>query len=144
MPEKTTLQRLLPAHYKILELALAGMGRKEIAAAMGRSEAGIGLILNDPRFRDELARRRQSRVEVIDEEAAASLADVRVKMETLASKAADRLGSLMDSEHENMKFKSSKSILDIVFGRGDAAGKDASIVINADQVQLLQLALQEG
>jgi hypothetical protein len=43
----------------MINLALAGQGRKEIAQALDITPEGVGTIMRSPVFQDELARRRE-------------------------------------------------------------------------------------
>src|SRR3954470_13139830 len=70
------LQRLLPRHYKIIELALDGFSNVSIANMMNMTAVGIGIILRDARVQNELARRRTNVEKKQD--------DVRVSTSSLA------------------------------------------------------------
>ncbi len=49
------LQRLLPRHHAIINLALAGMSRKGIAEKISLTPEAVGIILRVPIVQDELA-----------------------------------------------------------------------------------------
>ena len=55
------LKKLLPRHYRILELCLDGKNYKDIAKEIGLTQRAISNITNSPIFQNELARRRKER-----------------------------------------------------------------------------------
>lgn len=140
------IQRIMPHHFRIMELDLAGLGRKEIAAQVGMSEAGVGNILKSPIYQDEVARRRKDQFR---EETDAAVQEVRQgtrtamqKLEDAADKAADTQIGLLDSDDESIQHRTAKDILDRVYGSGDQGGT-TNITIDAENVQLIQQALSE-
>ena len=60
------LQRLLPKHYKILDLVLAGWKQRRIADELGLSYVGVSNIVTSVVFQAELARRREEQNRRID------------------------------------------------------------------------------
>jgi hypothetical protein len=53
------IQRLLPTHFMILDLVLAGHTRTAIAELVGRTPESVGMVIGSPIFQNELTRRRR-------------------------------------------------------------------------------------
>lgn len=140
------LRRMLPRHYRIIELCLAGFTRKQIAQAMQMSEAGIGLIINAPIFQDELARRR----EALEKSSTTALAygPQRAKeiLEDAAVEAASKHVELLDADDPAIQQRSAGYILDKIFREdmGERVGGAAQVtVITAERLQLIQNVTRE-
>jgi hypothetical protein len=140
------IQRMLPRHYQILDLTLAGNGPKEIAQALGMTPQAISLITSAPLFQNEVARRRANIDRHTDE--ALSTVPQRAKqlMEDNALLAAQTHVDLLDpnfAPDPKVRQASANAILDRVFG--DPSSKQHQVVIlEAGAIQLLQLALAES
>lgn len=148
---KTTrhqLQRLLPRHHKILELALAGHNNAVIADTLDMTTRAISIILQSPLAQSELKRRRENteEVDILRLDRDAHLGKVRSFMEQEAETAAETIVGLMASSDENLQLRSAKEILDRVFGKPDGGKTNGAvnISITGDQAQLLILALKES
>ena len=138
---------MLPRHQKIMELALAGHGVKEIAQAVGMTAQGIGLIMRAPIFQQAIAQRRDRREKRVDEDLSEALTKAKDVIEDAAVGAAETQVSLLEAEDDTVRLASSKAILDRAFGDVDkkSGGSGAqTIVLAPGSVQLLHIALQES
>lgn len=142
-----SINRLLPRHFKILDLALQGLSRTQIASEMEMSPVGVGLILNSPKFQDELARRRTEIDKKSDEGLATNLANAKEILSNAAEDAAQVHVDLLNSEDDRVKQFSANQVLDRVgLARAEkGGGGDFNVaVINAESLQVLQVALKEA
>ena len=140
------IQRLLPRHHRILELTLEGLDQVAIAQAIGMTREAIGLIQKSPMFQDTLARRRAEREQDIDETNTLDLSHAKGVIEKAAVDAAETQVSLLQSDDERVRLKSSENILDRVFGKAAGAqpSSGAGVTINAEGLKVLQIALVES
>lgn len=136
------LQRLQAVHRRIVEMQLAGMRVTDIAQELGLSVVGVGRIVKSPLFQDELARRRQTQTGIVDEVLACTTARARESLDAAAASAVDTMVGLLGSESENVRLRSAAEILDRTVGQKDLGG-GPKIIINALNLQALQIALQE-
>ena len=68
MKSMTSLQKLMPRHYKIIDLAIAGtMNNKQIAETVGVTPVTVKNVLNMPGTQDIIAKRRHAKEAQIDE-----------------------------------------------------------------------------
>ena len=137
------IQRLIPRHYKMIELALTGASNRSIAAAAGVGEANVGMVLNSPIAMAELARRRKGMEKDLNRSHAQGLNRVKDILTQGAEAAAGGLVSLAKSaESESVRRASCADILDRVL---DNSPKAAGVVnITVESLQLLQVALAES
>lgn len=134
------LKRLLPRHYKILDLYQAGTKVKDIAQALGLSPNGVRLIIQSPQFQAELSKSRKTElVEMSDGTVSASV-QARDILERASLKAAEVQTDLLEDESSKIKLAASNSILDRVFESKRSEG----ITISAETINLLQVALRES
>ena len=140
------LQKLSARHHKIVDLALAGHGRKTIAQALDITPQAVTMITQAPVFQEELARRRQESRRETDKVEAVDLSLAKAALERGALNAAEKLTRLVDAEDDRVALTASTSVLDRVFqgGPGGAGeGGGGGIILNAENVQVLQIALRE-
>lgn len=135
------LQRLLPRHFRILDLCLLGWSQKNIATEVGMTPTGIGLIVNSPRFQDELARRREAKGRQTDEVETISLGNATRKLEDAAEDAASVQVTLLKDEDHRVQLSASNSILDRVLAKKGEAGP--SIVLTMESINILALSMEE-
>lgn len=138
---KNDLRRLLPRHYKIMELRNQGYTVKDIAQALCLSQGGVSNIINSPLFKDESARRNQIQDKQLSEarnEQEISSRDYLRKHELAAAK---KLTSLMNSQNEKIAQSSAIEILNRVDGSAQEDG--AKIYVEADALKTLLTALNE-
>ena len=147
---RNELQRLLPRHYKILQLALAGHSNATIAKTLDMTSRSVSIIVQCPLFQGELKRKRENtdEADILRLDRDAHLGKVRSFMEQEAGTAAETIVGLMASDDQNLQLRSAKEILDRVFGKSDSKKDGTNGVINisisGDQTALLVLALKES
>ena len=132
------LQRLLPRHFKIMQLCLTGLNRKDIALALGMSPEGVGLIINSPLFQDELASKRvKADAEAQELEHIGAL----TILENSANAAAQKHVDLLNSESDRVAQISATAILDRVMEKKVIAAR--GVKLDAEVVNLLQITINE-
>lgn len=143
------VKKLLPRHYRILELRLAGLSNKAIAESVDCTPQTVGIVSRSPLFRAEYQRRLASQTQnrVVEEaDAFASLA--RSTLEQNAERAAQTQVDLLESEDDSVRLRSSGSILDRVLGKPEGTqasdGPSIKVEIQTKDAQLLILALRES
>lgn len=136
------LEKLLPRHYAILELCLAGMDKKAIAEKLEITPQTVYNVTNSPLFQDELARRKKSVEAKQDSLLASTPARAKAVLDQNAVRAAERLSQLVQSADEGIAHRSSVAILDKVLGSDQS--KIRPITINVEQLENLQVALLES
>lgn len=135
------LARLLPRHFKIMDLCLEGLSNRAIASELEMSPQAISLITKSPIFQSEISRRQSLREVKIDQNAISEIQQARHTLLDSADRAAQRQVSLLDSDDERVVLQSANAILDRVFEKDKASPQ---IIIEADKVELLSVALRES
>ena len=102
------IKKLLPRHYKIMDLLLLGKKQKEIARILDLSEQAVSSIVNSPVFKLEIPNREfeVKNTSIDGEDTPAEL----LRRATIDS--ARRLCMLLDSEDERVVLHTAKDILD--------------------------------
>lgn len=136
------IERLLPRHYKILELASEGHGRKEIAQVMGMTPEAIGQILNAPLVQNRLAELRVDREKTRKENLAQGVHKAQQILEEASSQAAQTHVDLLTHDDARVRQNSANAILDRVLENKSNAS--TVVVIEAEKLQVLQIALQQS
>ena len=118
-PEKYKLGRnslqietLNNRHYRIIELALRGLGNREIAETLGMTTNAICIIMNSASFQHELALRRQQLNAISNQKIVEETDDVAEAIRRATKQAVRRLVSCIDSEDEAIAMRASTEILD--------------------------------
>lgn len=141
------IERLLPRHFVIMDLVLAGLGPTDIARELSMSPVGVGLIVNAPIFQSELARRRsQANVglqESAQQEMRAAVSRAKSILEGAANQAASVQTELLECGDPSIRLRASDSILDRVLGKSAEVHRP-TIVIDKAVIANLQLALVEA
>jgi hypothetical protein len=143
------LQRLSQAHLALVELALAGYTRAQIAEATGRSPEGVGLILNSPVFQQEFSRRKQQQNRSNDTATSGQIARAKQVLEDNAVKAAEFRVSTMDNPMAGpeLQYKAAKDLMDDILGPRQAASQNQFngpvVMLGAEAIATLQQALLE-
>lgn len=139
------LQKLMPRHFKILEMFLNGQTRKTVAQAVGMTPEAIGQIYYAPLFQNELARRRALRENESDKEEREYVDKAKKKLREHAEGAVGVHVELMGDEAADPRVRqiSADAILDRVFEKGGQTQAPA-IVLSAEKVEILQVAMQEA
>ena len=129
-------------HQLILDLSIQGLDATQIASRIGMTPQAIYYIRNQVQFQQELARRMEEKSE--ETLALLSLAPTRAKemLEEASLQAAETQIALMSDDSNKMRYKSSKLILDRVFGTGDNQ-KSQPVTINIEQINLIREAMSE-
>jgi len=139
------IQRMLPRHMKILDLCLEGKGRKAIAEEVGLHVQSISNIFNSPLFQEELARRRTSMSKAHDQAVSQHVTQAKAELEGSAVEAARTHIRLLGSEDDRTAQSSATAILDRVgLGKAEKDAQGDVVVINVEQMQLLNIALEES
>ena len=138
------LQKLLPRHYKVIDLCLDGiLSIKDIAAELNMTTAAIRNIRNSPTFQHELSLRKKVRDDMHDELAVRTVIDATddlIKNNTEA--AAEVIVGLLTCTDKAVALKGATEILD----RGgypraaklEQDVKTAVVVLDRDDVRRIE------
>lgn len=147
---KHQLQRLLPRHFRMVELHLAGLKNIAIAETLGCTAQSVGIVLRSPIVQKEIQSKMkdQSHGNISDTTEAYD-AKVSGILEKSSVRAAHTLDELMQhSDDDSIKLRASTSILDRAIGKPDSKnagdGVQLKIEIDAKHATLLMLALTES
>ena len=120
-------------HLQILDGVIAGKGGSVIARELDMSPAQVSVIMNGPSFQHELALRRASVADKVDEKRASGLVTatdpVLEKLKKSALHAAERLSLNLTDQNGNVANKAADSIL-------NRAGYPEKRHVDIDQRQL--------
>jgi hypothetical protein len=136
------IERLLPRHYKIIELASEGHSRKDIAQVLQMTPEAIGQILNSPLVQNQLAEIRAKREKIRDENLARGVHKAQQILEDASAQAAQTHVELLGHEDARIRQVSANAILDRVLE--NKSNQNTVVVIEAEKLQVLQIALQES
>ncbi len=145
-PTSNHIQRLLPRHFNVIEMAAAGHDVVTIAKTLDMSTHTISGILRSPLAQAELARRRKElrETEVLGMDRDATLGKARSILEQASERAATVSTELLECPNPTIALKAANSILDRVFGKGSDDRRSMVVNITAEHVDLLNLALKES
>jgi len=147
------IQRMLPRHFKMVELHIAGLSNRAIAQAVECSAVSVGIVLNSPIVRKEVQQRlvesRNNPNGTISQEIEAYESRVRGILEDGAELAAETIIDLTgSSDDDSIKLRASTTILDRVIGKVEPQhspdGPQLKIEIDAKQATLIMVALNES
>ena len=140
------IQRILPRHFKIIEMALAGHDVKPIADSLGMSPASVGLVLRSPIVQSEIARRRKAstEVEIMGQDRSAAIGKARSILDGAAESAAIATENLLLEEKPEIRLKAAKTILDFALASGKDERRGSVVNITAEQITLLNTAIKES
>lgn len=146
MSRTTQIQRLLPRHHKIIDLAVAGHEVEQIAEVVGMSAAAVKTILRSAVTQQEIAlRRKASREdEVLGMDRDAYRGKAQSILEQATVKAAAKQVELLECGDPAIVLRAADKILDRVFGDGKDSRRSMVVNITASQVALLTTALKEA
>lgn len=144
------IQRLLPRHYMMMDMLLAGHSQKATAEALGVTTQCVLTVSRSPIFQREFnarqsnIREESNELAVLDQEA--KLSKAKTILENAAEGAASTLAVLSTASlDDSVKLRASNSILDKLFGKSNSpSGPQIQVTINTDEVKLLNLALMES
>ena len=145
--QANTVQRLLPRHFKVIELAMAGHDSKTIAETLNIKPTTVALILKSPLVQHEISKRTKASTEetILGLDRDAFRGKVMGILEKATLKAAQVQEELLNNPNPTIALRASDSILDRVFGsRQDGGGAATVINITAENVALLHTALKES
>ena len=108
----STIEKLTPRHYRILDLCIAGMTPAEISSHLSMSPRQIGIIINSPSFQHQFSIRRKAFESKIDDSSVSAIDEVKSTLQQAARSAADKLVSGISSFDEKIALKSATEILD--------------------------------
>jgi hypothetical protein len=137
------LKRLVPRHFRIMDMHLQGLDHASIAAQLGISRMSVSLVVNSPLFQDALSKRRA----VITRETDAQTVDTTLRanrvLEAASHEAAMTQVDLLSSEDERVRLQASNAILDRVLESKSNPGTRVT-VISGEMLEGLRLALSES
>ena len=143
------IQRMLPRHFKILQLRLAGLTNKAIAEMVDCSPEMVGIVIRSPLFQAEYQRQlKNQNNNEIEEEVQSFAGKTRSILEQASEKAANTQIDCLDSEDDSVRLRASGSILDRVLGKAEGSeasgGPQVNIEIQSADAKLLIVALHES
>jgi hypothetical protein len=108
--------RLLPRHYKIIDLTLEGLDCSQIAEKLEMSRQQVTNVSNSPTFQHELALRRSSiesqHDEVVVQETIANISEVKKFIEDKAMFAAQAIAREVMNPDAKVRLASAMDLLD--------------------------------
>lgn len=148
MSEKWQLERLLPRHYGVLRLVVAGThSRTQIAEMMGYTPQAVGQIIDSPFFQTELARRRQSLQREENHVIANSMTMTKELLEKVSIRAVETLeGGLMGLSNKD-QISAADKILKYAMPRdAETRGSvtNTVVVLSDDKIERLRAVLSEA
>jgi hypothetical protein len=143
--EPHEIERLLPRHMQIMDLALAGNGPKEIAQALDMNPVAIGLIMRAPIFQHALGERRKTVVQAQVEVEVEHTQRARGVLEQASVRAAETQVAIMNSEEvkPSVRLDAADKILDRVLGKSSPEAAVPTI-INQQTINMFALAVSES
>ena len=142
------IQRLLPRHFKMLEMKLAGCSNLEIASTLDCTKDSVYIVSRSPLFIAEFNRQMKDQIDHgIQFEREAFVGKARSILEVSSQQAAETQVDLLESDDDAIRLRASGSILDRALGKTGSGTSDPvvpSVVINAQDANLLIIALKES
>jgi predicted transcriptional regulator len=138
------LQRLLPRHFKVLELAMMGLNTKSIADELGMTPQGVSNITNSPKFQNELALRRDEQNHEIDKTKVTALSKVKTIFESSAEDAANVHVNALTDEDVRVRQTSATAILNRIYGEDKGNSGTGGQVLSAETINVLNISIKEG
>ena len=142
----SVVRRLLPRHFRILEMVMAGHKNKVIAETLDMHQDTVTAVARSPLFQAELVRMRKEDpiVDMLELDRNAVIGKARSILEQAAEPAANKMVELLETEDPALQFRASGSILDRVFGNADERQNPPVLSLQAEPVPLLVLRMQES
>ena len=106
------IHRLLPRHFKVMDLLLLGEKQKDIARQLDLTPQAVCAIVHSPIFQEYLPKRRVEIAEKCHEEGSEDPRNPTMALHKVGMKAAEVQGELLDSEDERVRQRAAISILD--------------------------------
>ena len=138
-------KRLLPRHFKIVDLYLAGLNIKQISQELGMSSAGVSNIVNSPKVQDEVARRREGQNKDLSQMNVSTIENAKHLLNEKAIQAAQVHVDILEDEtaSHSQKQSSANAILDRCFNDGKDNNQVAT-VLTADTINVLNVSIKEA
>ncbi len=142
----SVVRRLLPRHFKILDMVVAGHTHKAVAETFNMHKDTISALCRSPLFQAELVRRRREDPisDMLELDRDAVLGKARSILEQAIEPAAEKMVELLEAEDPALQFRASSNLLDRVFGKSDEKQASPVVSLSAENVQLLVLAMKES
>jgi len=112
MAYNSSIEKLTPRHYRILDFAVAGLTSGEIAKNLSMTKAMVSIVMQSPSFQHQFALRRSKLEDKQDEHNANSVDEVKKVLQDSAIDAAKKMIDHVNSPNENISLKSASEILD--------------------------------
>ncbi len=149
---KQQIQRMLPRHFKMVDLHVSGLTNRGVAEILGCTATSVSIVLRSPIVKKEIQRRlgesRNNPNGTIHQEIEAADDRARSIIVDAAPSAAATMVSLMDSDDASVQLRASSSILDRAIGKPEsehAAGEAVlKIEIAPQDATLIMIALRES
>lgn len=140
------IQRIIPRHFQIIDLAVAGHDNKAIALTTGTSISQVNLVLRSPIAQAEIARRRKESTEAttLGLDASAVRGKALSILEQASCAAATTLENELLAEKPADRLKAANSILDRAIGGGRDERRGSIINITSEQIALINLSIKES
>ena len=140
------IQRLLPRHFKIMDLELQGRSKKEIAKLLGIKLNTVSLVSQSPLYQDRFAKRRRAIEKEHDQALASTVVKARDAFEQSSLDAAMVHIEALNSEDIRTAQLSANQILDRVGIVKPVEKREERpiVALNVEQLNLLNVALQES
>ena len=112
----TDIQKLTPRHFKILDLALAGLQAVDIARRLEMSPTQVNNVLRSPSFQHQFALRRSSLNDQLEDVAVSEVEEIKDEVKEVlrngALSSAKKLVDLVDCPDPRISMKSAAEVLD--------------------------------
>jgi len=146
------IQRLLPRHFKIMDLMLAGIKQVTIASMLGVTAQMVNIVVRSPifikEFQRKLVEQNKQSGNHMQNEMESFAGKARSIIDCNSEKAALTQVDLLDAEDDSVRLRASASILDRALGKIETATTASStsvkVEIHAKDAQLLMVALTES
>ena len=149
---KQQIQRMLPRHFKMVDLHVAGLTNRAIAEILGCTPTSVSIVLRSPIVKKEVQIRlyesRDNPKGTIHQEIEAADDRARNLIVESAPNAAAVLVDLLDADDDSVKLRASGSILDRAIGKPESQNASGEaqlrIEINSKDATLIMIALKES
>jgi hypothetical protein len=140
------LQRLQAKHLLTIDLALAGLGTKEIAEhpQVQMTPQAVSMIMNSPCWQEEFTRRRQRQNAVVEKISAGGVLHAQQMLQEHSTMAAASLTQLATgAESESVRRQAARDVLDLAFVGKNKDGPQVAVMISAERLQILMNVMKQ-
>lgn len=141
------LQRLSDKHQYMMDLALDGLTRSEIAKEMSMTPEGVGNILNSDMFQHQISQRRTGLREKVDEQRVLERVSADEVLSRNATNAANVQVDLMMRGSERVKQVAAMDILDRAgfpkVTKQQSQSQNVNINVSGELIERMNKASQE-